>query len=197
MTPRATLNAITGRCAGCGHRLGPAPFLVELITALLFAGLAFRASGMLRLVACCAVASAGVVLWQVDVAVRRLPDQLTIPAFAAAAVTLFAAAMVDGEPGRAIGVSTGAGGLAAGYLLLFLCCPSGIGLGDVKLALPLGALLGWHGWFPTLLGATIGFALCGVVSAGLLVAGRVGRKDALPHGPFMLLGTLVTVLTLG
>jgi leader peptidase (prepilin peptidase)/N-methyltransferase len=137
------------------------------------------------------------VLWQVDVSVQRLPDQLTVSAFAVATAVLSTAAVAGGEPGRVIGVSAGAGGLTAGYLLLFLCCPAGIGLGDVKLALPLGAVLGWHGWFPTLLGATAGFVLCGLVSAMLLAAGKVGRKDVLPHGPFMLLGTLATVLVLG
>lgn len=185
------------RCPECHTRIGPPPLLIELVAAVLFAALAFRAPGPLRLAAWCAVAAAGIVLWQVDLAVQRLPDQLTIPAFLAATALSAGAGLALGEPGKAAATIGGGAGLAAGYLLLFVVYPAGIGLGDAKLALSLGAVLGWYGWLVILFSAAVTFLLCGIVSAGLLALGAVGRKDVLPHGPFMLLGTLATVLALG
>jgi len=69
-----------------------------------------------------------------------------------------------------------------------------MGLGDAKLALSLGTALGWYGWVVTVLGAAAGFLFAGLFSAVMLALGRVTRKSRIPHGPFMLLGALVTIL---
>jgi leader peptidase (prepilin peptidase)/N-methyltransferase len=72
-----------------------------------------------------------------------------------------------------------------------------MGLGDVKLALSLGTALGWSGWVVTVYGVVLGTLLGGVFNVGALLARRVRRKTDLPHGPFMVVGTLLTVLYFG
>lgn len=87
--------------------------------------------------------------------------------------------------------------MTAGYLTLILISPSGMGLGDGKLALSLGLALGWFGGWVTFYGAIAGFLLSGLFATAMLLAGRLGRKDSIAHGPFMLMGTLVALALLG
>ena len=77
---------------------------------------------------------------------------------------------------------------AAGFLLLlWLVHPGGMGLGDVKLALLLGAVLG-ASVVPALLIAFAGGAALGVVL--LARFGPRARKMAVPFGPFLAAGAL-------
>jgi leader peptidase (prepilin peptidase)/N-methyltransferase len=68
--------------------------------------------------------------------------------------------------------------------------PGGMGMGDMKLSAMLGAFLGWQsGLFALFIAVMAG----GVIAAGLLLAGRKGRKDAVPFGPFLALGGAVAL----
>lgn len=64
----------------------------------------------------------------------------------------------------------------------------GMGLGDVKLAPLLGAVLGVLGWGASLVGLLSGFVFGTVVGVVLMSAGKAGRKTKVPFGPFMLCG---------
>jgi leader peptidase (prepilin peptidase)/N-methyltransferase len=69
--------------------------------------------------------------------------------------------------------------------------PGGMGMGDVKLAAMLGAFLGWRlGLYALFVAVMAG----GAVAAALLLAGRKGRKDAVPFGPFLALGGAAALL---
>ena len=56
------------------------------------------------------------------------------------------------------------------------------------LAVVLGALLGWFGWYEALMGLLTGFVLGALVSIVLLALRRVGRGGSIPLGPAMLVG---------
>lgn len=133
----------------------------------------------------------------VDVAVRRLPDLLTLPLAAATAALLGAASVLPGAGGSWGRALLGGVVLGTGCFVLFLAHPRGFGFGDVKLALTAGVALGWYGWQPLLVGAFLGFVLHAGFGLGLILAGRAGRKTALPFGPFLLLGTALTVCLAG
>jgi leader peptidase (prepilin peptidase)/N-methyltransferase len=186
----------SGRCPACAARVGPPPFVVEAVLAAVFGLLAWRFPPSWTLVALCWVAAIGVALFFVDLAVHRLPDQLTYAAAAGALVALTIGAVTTGAPGRLIGAVLGGLGLAAFYIGLVLLYPAGMGLGDAKLALSLGAVLGWFGWVVVVFGGAAGFLLAGLTAVVLLALRRVGRKSHLAHGPFMLLGALLTLVLL-
>ena len=97
---------------------------------------------------------------------------------------LLAAAAVGGPSWSAL-VRALLGGLAlAGfYLLLMVISPSGMSLGDVKLAASLGTLLAWFGWRLLLAGGFAGFLLGGVFAAALLAAGACAPETAHPVRP--------------
>lgn len=188
-----TLLPPSGRCPGCRQRIGPTFGLVEVAGAVSFALLALVGGSPLELAAFWWIAAAGVALGFIDVAVHRLPDRLTLSAYAGALVLLGAAALVDDRLG-AFGLAVLYGlALAFCYLVLVLVYPAGMGLGDAKLALVLGLALGWFGGVVVVLGAAAGFLLAGVYAAGLLALRRAGRKDSIAHGPAMLGGALVAV----
>lgn len=180
----------TGRCAGCRGRIGPPPGLVELVAAATLALLNVHSGPWLR-PALGWAALLGVGLAFVDARVRRLPDPLTAALFAGV-VACFALSGSYARLGWALAYAALAGLL---YLALALVSRGGMGLGDVKLALGVGLVLGWFGWPAVLFGLAAGFALAGAYGLLLIVSRGVGRKDALPHGPFMLLGALVALVT--
>lgn len=161
------------------------------MTASVLAVLAWRISDPFPLLAFAWIAVIGVALAFIDIAVHRLPDRLTLPAFGGAVILLALA----GQPDRLVIALLGGLGMAACYLMLAVISPSGMGLGDGKLALSLGLALGWYGGIIVVYGTAAGFVLSGLYAVIMLIAGRVGRKDSIAHGPFMLLGTL-TVLVL-
>ncbi|MCD0485773.1 A24 family peptidase [Streptacidiphilus sp. ASG 303] len=140
----------------------------------------------------CWAALLGVPLAFVDAAEHRLPDALTLPAFAGTAVLLVAAALGSGRPGVLPRCLLAALALGALYGATALVAP--MGLGDAKLAPTLGALLGWYGWGAVLAGVFAGFLLAGLHGAVLLATRRARGADPLPFGPFMLAGALAAVL---
>ncbi|MGK5549537.1 prepilin peptidase, partial [Streptomyces sp. URMC 127] len=89
------------------------------------------------------------------------------------------------------GAAGGALALAGVYFVLFLIHPDGMGFGDVKLALVVGAALGWYGWVVLFAGFFLGLVLGSAYGIGLMVLRRAGRKSAMPFGPFMLAGALL------
>ncbi|RSS31888.1 A24 family peptidase [Streptomyces sp. WAC08241] len=130
----------------------------------------------------------------VDLRVHRLPDQLTLPLAALVPPLLGAAALLPGAAGSFGHALLGGLVLGAAYFLLFVINPSGMGFGDVKLALPLGALLGWYGWTVLFAGAFAGFLLGGAYGLGLVLLRKADRKSAIPFGPFMIGGALLGLL---
>ncbi|MEV7545979.1 prepilin peptidase [Streptomyces sp. NPDC089915] len=135
-----------------------------------------------------------VLLGIVDLAVHRLPDVLTLPLAGAAAALLGAAALLPRAAGSWRGALLGGAALGAAYLLLFLVNPAGMGLGDVKLALPLGVALGWYGWGVWAAGAFLGLLYGALYGLALLLTSRATRKDGFAFGPFMAAGALTGVL---
>lgn len=186
-----------GRCPDCRVRIGPPPYTVELAAAAVLALLAWRIDRPLPLLAFSWVFLLGIALSFVDAAVHRLPDRLTLPAAAGGLALLGAAAVVEGRAGRLAVAVICALGVAAVYLVLVLVNPAGMGLGDAKTALSTGLVTGWFGWSAAVSGAMAGFILAGGYAVVVLLAGRAGPKDDIPHGPFMLLGAFAAVLLFG
>jgi leader peptidase (prepilin peptidase)/N-methyltransferase len=177
------------------------------VTAVLLGALAARVpagsvAGALVLAAACWLAVCAVPLIFTDLAVSRLPDPLTAAAYAGTAVLLLLAAAA-GDPGAGghqaswpavARAALGGLALAGFYLLLMIISPSGMSLGDVKLAASLGTLLAWFGWRVLIAGGAAGFLLGGLGGVVLLASRRADRKQLIPFGPFMIVGAVLAVL---
>ncbi|WP_330290470.1 prepilin peptidase [Streptomyces sp. NBC_00576] len=173
---------------------GPSTPLLVLATALVCAALAAATGTRPELGAWLLLAPVGVLLAVVDFRVQRLPDLLTLPLAAAALVLLGVAALLPEHAGDWLTALLGALLLGGAYFVLFLISPNGMGFGDVKLALGLGAVLGWYGWGSVVLGTFAGFLFGGLYGLALVVARRAGRRTSIPFGPFLIAGAFVGLL---
>ncbi|WP_432055982.1 prepilin peptidase [Streptomyces sp. bgisy022] len=182
------------RCAGCPGRPYGSGTATVPVTAAVCAVLAAATGPRPELAVWLLLAPVGVLLAVVDLRVQRLPDPLTLPFAGAALLLLGAAALLPGHAGRWTTAVLGALALGAGYLLLFLVNPGGMGFGDVKLALGAGAVLGWYGWPTVLLGAFAGFLFGALYGGVLVLARRAGRGTVIPFGPFLVTGALAGLL---
>ncbi len=103
-----------------------------------------------------------------------------------AAIALVAAATLTDA-----GLATAVIGGAVGFLFLLLpavVSGGGLGAGDVKLGGFLGLVTGFPGILTTL---TVGIIVGGLVTAVLLFTRRIGRRDHLPYGPFLVAGAIL------
>ena len=176
---------LRGRCRSCRAPISARYVAVEIATAVLVAGcfLRFGLSGR-SFVAAFFVAVL-VALSAIDAERRILPDVITLPSFVLVLVAQIALA-----PDRTV-EWVGAALAASGFLFAaLLAYPKGMGMGDVKLALLLGAALGWHVGVGLMLGMLAAMVL------GLVLIARHGpaaRKMAIPFGPFLAFGSVVAL----
>jgi leader peptidase (prepilin peptidase)/N-methyltransferase len=174
---------LRGRCRHCTARIPFRHPAVELATAALLAicvhvyGLTVDA---LLAAFFCAVL---VAISAVDVEHRIVPNRIVIPA---TAVLLPLHTLVDPTPEWTLG----AFGASLFLFVAVLAYPAGMGMGDAKLALFMGAMLG----------KTVAVALMvGMLSAllpSLLLFARYGpkaRKMKIPFAPFLALGSLAAL----
>ncbi|MFJ8143538.1 prepilin peptidase [Streptomyces sp. NPDC096048] len=187
-------RARCGQCQAEAAFYGPRAAVPATVTAVVCAALAAATGIRPELAVWLLLAPAGVLLAAVDLRVRRLPDPLTLPLAGTALVLLGLTALVPEHAGEWTTALLGALALGAGYFVLFLVNPAGMGFGDVKLALTAGAVLGWYGWPTVMLGTFAGFLLGALYGGALVVARRAGRKTAIPFGPFLIAGAFLGVL---
>lgn len=181
-------------CPTCTQSYGPGIAPLSLATALVCAALAAATGTRPELGVWLLLAPLGVLLAVVDFRVQRLPDPLTLPFAVAALALLGVVAFVPEHTGEWLTALYGALALGGGYFVLFLINPSGMGFGDVKLALGTGAVLGWYGWSTLMLGTFAGFLLGALYGGALVVVRRAGRKTAIPFGPFLIVGAFLGLL---
>ncbi|GAA3596792.1 A24 family peptidase [Streptomyces osmaniensis] len=180
------------RCAA-GDTYGPSALASASATAIVCALLAAAIGFRPELVVWLLLAPTAVLLATVDFAAHRLPDVLTLPLAAAVLLLLAVAAVLPGSGGSWMWALLGAFILGGCCLVLFFLS-KGFGFGDVKLALVLGAVLGWYGWAMVLVGIFAGYLFAALYGIGLMLAGRADRTSRIPFGPFLLAGTLAGVL---
>ena len=142
----------------------------------------------------------GIALAVVDLREHRLPNALTLPMLVVTPMGLALAWWLDGSRGGSpegggwlgagIGAATWLGGLG---LLWLVSAGRAMGLGDVKLAPSLGATLGWIDAGTAVAGLVLAFVIGALVAVALLATRRIGRRDAIPFGPFLLLGAALAL----
>ena len=161
-------------------------------------GWRFADASWLELLAYLAGFAALLLASAIDLTEYRLPDVVVLPTLAIGFLLVIVSSVNDGDGARVRYAFLGAV-IAFGVLLIaHLISPQGMGFGDVKFAAVLGLMVGWQAisfvdvvilvlWL-----FLIGFAIGTVGGVALLVVR--GRNQPFPFGPFLAMGTLVTVL---
>ncbi|MFF2244754.1 prepilin peptidase [Arthrobacter sp. NPDC058130] len=182
------------------HLGGPLPLRIRITTAAatfaLSALLAWRFGPAPELTAYVLLAVAGVQLARIDLLHHLLPNRMVLPLLGAGLVLLGAAAGVSGEAGSLLRGAAGALILFVLYLFLALTSRNGLGMGDVKLAAPLGLYLGYLGWPHLFYGGALGFVAGGLASAVMVLKNRGNKPKEVAYGPAMLAAGLAVILLL-
>ena len=183
--PVVSYLLLRGRCRTCGVRIGARYLAVELLTAFLVAAcflhFGLTADAFLAAFFC----SALVVLSAIDVERRILPDKIVLPS---AGIILAAQLLL--HPDQWLEWILAPLGAAAFLFAALLAYPKGMGMGDVKLCLLLGAMLGKL----VLVALMIGMVAALVPAVVLVVRhGSAARKMAIPFGPFLAFGAVVAL----
>jgi len=181
--PLVSYFVLRGRCRSCGVRISRLYPAVELATAALVAAcfVAFGLSGKAVLAAFfCAVL---VAITATDITHRIVPNRIVLPA---AALVLVAHTALQPSPEWVLGAL----GASLFLFVAALAYPGGMGMGDVKLALLLGAMLGRY----VSVGLMIAMLAAIVPSVFLLARhGSAARKMGIPFAPFLALGAVVAL----
>jgi leader peptidase (prepilin peptidase)/N-methyltransferase len=181
--PLVSYVVLRGKCRSCGTKIGLVYPAVELVSAVLVAacvlefGLTFEAA--IAAFFCCVL----VAISAIDIAYRIVPDKIVLPS---TLIVLVAQTIREPSPEWILA----AFGAALFLFLAVLVYPAGMGMGDVKLALLMGAALG------KVVSVALMVAMVAALVPGVYLFarhGRAARKMGIPFAPFLALGAIVAL----
>jgi leader peptidase (prepilin peptidase)/N-methyltransferase len=184
--PLISYLVLRGRCRFCGQPISPQYVIVELLTAL-FSLLLFLHYSLTEYFIYFAFFSSLVVI---DLKHQIIPDAISLPGIGAGFLASFVLPRIT-YLDSLLGIALGGGILyfvALGYYLITKT--EGMGMGDVKLLAMIGAFLGSKAVVITIflsafLGAVVGVAI-------MVIKGK-SRKYAIPYGPFLSIGAVLSL----
>lgn len=186
MVPVLSYLFLGGKCSYCKEKIPPVYAVVELTTAVLFTAILYKFGIGLYFFKYIILTAILIIVTFIDMETQIIPDSLIITGL----VTGIVFALIDKSypfEFYILGLFAGGGILLA----IVLLSRGGMGGGDVKLAAVTGIFLGWQN---VLIALFLSFVSGGITGSALLLAGKKGRKDAVPFGPFLSLGAIAAVL---
>ncbi len=175
---------LRGKCRNCKARIPVTNLLVEILTPLLFAvnymffGLSINTA--IGIVFCCALLAISFI----DIEFQIIPNVIVLP------ITVVGLSLsIASDPSNwwmPLSFSIGA---FLFMLIIHLIYPGGMGMGDVKLSLMVGAFLVRN----AVSALFIGFLLGSVYGISLIIIKRKKLKQAIPFGPFIALGSIISL----
>jgi leader peptidase (prepilin peptidase) / N-methyltransferase len=189
--PVVSYLALSGRCRGCKSKISARYPIVEALTGLLSALVAwhfgFGVAGL----------SALILLWGmialtfIDADTQLLPDSITLP--------LLWLGLIVNSGDTFTDLRSAVLGAVFGYLALWLVYwafklitkKEGMGYGDFKLLAAIGAWLGWQVLPLVILLSSVVGAVVGII---LIVLARMGRNIPLPFGPYLAMAGFIALL---
>ena len=174
---------LRGKCRSCGAGIPARYPAVELVSGLLVAASVWRFGLHPEALVASFFCLALVTVSATDLEHRIIPNRIVVPA---GLIVLVANTALHPSPRYAI-AAVGASGF---LLAAALAYPSGMGMGDVKLAFLMGAALATSVTVALFVGM-----IAALVPSVVLIArhGKAARKMGIPFGPFLALGSVVAL----
>lgn len=171
-----------GKCRQCKVGISPVYPFFELLTGLLFAGAYLLLGWSGELVIALTLISLFIIITVSDLAYMIIPDKVLL---VFAGIFIIERIILPLSPWW----DSFAGAVAGFMILLFIALISkgGMGGGDIKLFALIGFVVGFKTMLLSFFFATFYGAFFGIAA---MLLGYVKRKQAIPFGPFIALGTL-------
>jgi leader peptidase (prepilin peptidase)/N-methyltransferase len=186
--PLLSFLLLRGRCRKCAAPINWRYPLVEALTGALFVQSVAVFGLSLRAVESMLLGTLLLIVFFIDLDHYIIPNRITYPGVV---VGLAFTAALGGWRASAIAAVT-AVALGAVFILINVVSArvlgeEGMGMGDAKLAVMIGAFLGWPiGAVAILLGVFVG----GAIGLCLLALRLRGRREAIPFGPALAAGAI-------
>ena len=187
--PILSYLVLRGRCAACGIHISARYPLIESLTGILSAAVAWKYGYCWQTAAAIVLTWFLITLTFIDIDTQFLPDTLTLPlVWIGLLLSLWASEAAPGP--LPVDMRSSIIGAIAGYLSLWsvyhlfrlITGKEGMGYGDFKLFAALGAWLGWQMLLPIILfAATVG----AVVGIALIALRGRSRATPIAFGPFL------------
>lgn len=133
-----------------------------------------------------------IIAW-IDCGSRKIPNAIVLFLLVARTLLLVLECLIYRDYWRSILLSSTGGLLLSGgmFLVCYLFARGGIGAGDVKLSAMLGYYMGSGAVFTAIFLTVLTAALFSIIA---LLLKRTGLKQEIPFAPFILTGTLITMM---
>ena len=188
---------LKGKCRYCEKAISMQYPLIEVLNSLVYLLLFLHFGISIQFIFYTLLGSLLIVISSIDYYHQIIPDKLTLLVLILGVTYKIYAYLyiyhMFNLKSDTILVNSILGFLAGGgfYYLIFIISKGNMGGGDIKLMAVLGI---WLGWENTLIAIFITFMLGAIISVFLLVSKIKDRKDSIPFGPFIVLGTFITIL---
>lgn len=195
--PVISYLVLHGKCRDCQEPISRRYPLVELLggfmTMLAVLGPALHLYPVWLLPATIYFAWLSIVIAFIDIDVQLILDIMTYPSMLLILALLTFASWGTGSWTPLLRAVICAVALAAFYVLLGFIWPNGMGLGDAKLAVIVGLILGWLGLRQLIVGASAAFIVGGAFALIQVARKRINMKGGVPFGPYMLIGAWIGI----
>jgi len=189
--PLLSYILLKGRCRNCKSKISIQYPIVELITGLIYLIIYLTYGLGVQTLIYIILSSALMIIAFIDLNQQIVPDVISLPGIIIGFILSFFVPYIS-FINSALGVVIGGGiilviGLAGSVIFK----KEAMGGGDVKLAAMIGAFLGWR---YIIISLFLGFFLGALVGIILILSKIKSREDTVPFGPFIVLGSFITLL---
>jgi leader peptidase (prepilin peptidase)/N-methyltransferase len=189
--PLLSYILLKGRCRNCKNKISIQYPIVELLTGLTYLIIYLIYGLSIQSLIYIILSSALIIIAFIDLNEQIVPDVISLPGTVIGFIISFFVPYIS-FINSALGVFVGGGiilviGLAGSVIFK----KEAMGGGDVKLAAMIGAFLGWR---YIIISLFLGFFLGAVAGIVLVLSKIKSREDTVPFGPFIALGSMITLL---
>ena len=189
--PLLSYILLKGRCRNCGNKISTQYPIVEFLTGLIYLIICLIYGLSIQSLIYIILSSALIIIAFIDLNEQIVPDVISLPGIAIGFIISFFVPYIS-FINSALGVLVGGGIIliiALGGSAIFK--KEAMGGGDVKLAAMIGAFLGWR---YIIISLFLGFFLGALTGIILIMAKIKSREDVVPFGPFIVLGSFISLL---
>jgi len=189
--PLLSFFLLKGRCRNCKSKISIQYPIVELLTGLIYLIIYLIYGLSIQTLVYIILSSALIIIAFIDLNEEIVPDVISLPGIVIGFAISFFVPYIS-FINSALGVVVGGGiiliiGLAGSVIFK----KEAMGGGDVKLAAMIGAFLGWR---YIIISLFLGFFLGALAGIILIMSKIKSREDVVPFGPFIVLGSFITLL---